>query len=87
MRKPKDEELYGVILQELGAKRFRVMCSDGNLRMCNSKNRVRYVKKNKVVLLTPWSIQGDEKGRITYCFNKYKSNQIINDMFRGIDIY
>jgi translation initiation factor 1A len=76
VRTPRNDEVLGTVTEVLGASRFRVDCTDGNERLCRvpgrSKRRM-YVKIGDVVLVKPWSIEGDAKGDIVW---RYKPAQV-----------
>ncbi|NPA22539.1 MAG: translation initiation factor eIF-1A [Candidatus Micrarchaeota archaeon] len=67
IRLPKEGELFGLVLSELGGARMLVYCSDGKERICRVPGRLRtflWVKEGDVVLVKPWDIQSDERGDI-----------------------
>lgn len=76
VRIPRGEEVLGTVTEALGGSRFRVDCMDGKERMCRvpgrSKRRM-YVRIGDVILVKPWSIQGDEKGDIVW---RYRPAQV-----------
>jgi translation initiation factor 1A len=76
VRTPRGDEVLGTVTEVLGGSRFRVDCADGNQRMCRvpgrSKRRM-YVKIGDVILVKPWSIEGDAKGDIVW---RYKPAQV-----------
>ncbi|PSH00444.1 MAG: translation initiation factor IF-1A [Nanohaloarchaea archaeon SW_7_46_7] len=65
VRKPNNDEVLGVVLRKEGGGKYRVYCTDSNERICRipgSKKRGLWVKRDSLVLVEPWDIQGDEKG-------------------------
>jgi translation initiation factor 1A len=67
VRRPGDGELLGIVLRKEGGGKYRVYCTDGEERICRipgSKKRGLWVKRDSLVLVEPWDIQGDEKGDI-----------------------
>ncbi len=76
VRTPRGDEVLGTVIEVLGSSRFRVDCTDGKERVCRvpgrSKRRM-YVKIGDVILVRPWSIEGDEKGDIVW---RYKPAQV-----------
>jgi len=67
VRKPEGNEVLGVVLRKEGGGKYRIYCTDGEERICRipgSKKRGLWVKRDNVVLVEPWDIQGDEKGDI-----------------------
>ena len=72
VRKPKDDEVLGIVLRKEGGGKYRVYCTDDNERICRipgSKKRGLFVKRDSVVLIEPWKIQGDEKGDIVNSYS------------------
>lgn len=72
VRKPKGDEVLGIVLRKEGGGKYRVYCTDENERICRipgSKKRGLWVKRDSVVLVDPWKIQGDEKGDIVYSYS------------------
>lgn len=72
VRRPKDDEVLGIVLRKEGGGKYRVYCTDGNKRICRipgSKKRGLWVKRDSVVLIDPWDIQGDEKGDIVESYS------------------
>ncbi|MFQ3307813.1 MAG: translation initiation factor 1A [Candidatus Nanohaloarchaea archaeon] len=67
VRRPSDGEVLGIVLRKEGGGKYRVYCTDGEERICRipgSKKRGLWVKRDSLVLVEPWDIQGDEKGDI-----------------------
>lgn len=72
VRKPHDDEVLGVVLRKEGGGKYRIYCTDGEERICRipgSKKRGLWVKRDNVVLVEPWDIQGDEKGDIVESYS------------------
>ncbi len=70
---PRDGEILGVVEELLGASRFWIACKDGKRRMCRIPGRFRkriWVHVGDIVLVEPWSVEGDEKGDILWFYNK-----------------
>jgi translation initiation factor 1A len=69
LRFPREGEVLGVVLGLMGGSRMRVACKDGKERMCRIpgklKNRI-WVKEGDVVIVKPWSIEGDKKGDVIW---------------------
>ncbi len=73
VRRPKDDEVLGIVLRKEGGGKYRVYCTDGRKRICRipgSKKRGIWVKRDSVVLVDPWDIQGDEKGDIVKSYSQ-----------------
>jgi translation initiation factor 1A len=72
VREPEGDEVLGVVLRKEGGGKYRVYCTDDNERICRipgSKKRGLFVKRDSVVLISPWKIQGDEKGDIVNSYS------------------
>ena len=72
VRKPNKDEVLGVVLRKEGGGKYRIYCTDGEERICRipgSKKRGLWVKRDNVVLVEPWDIQGDEKGDIVESYS------------------
>ena len=73
VREPEGKEVLGIVLRKEGGGKYRVYCTDGNERICRipgSKKRGIWVKRDSVVLIEPWKIQGDEKGDIVNSYSQ-----------------
>ena len=76
VRKPEGEEVLGVVLRKEGGGKYRIYCTDGEERICRipgSKKRGLWVKRDNVVLVEPWDIQGDEKGNMIQRYSNAKT--------------
>lgn len=76
VRTPRGDEVLGTVTEVLGGSRFRVECMDGKLRMCRVPGRSKrkmYVKIGNVILVKPWSVEGDEKADIVW---RYRPAQV-----------
>ncbi|MCD6591375.1 MAG: translation initiation factor eIF-1A [Candidatus Aenigmarchaeota archaeon] len=72
VRMPRNEEVFGIVEEMLGAGRFRIACSDGKKRVCRVSGkfkRKQWIRSGDTVLVKPWEVQGDEKGDVIW---KYK---------------
>ncbi|MFB6292504.1 MAG: translation initiation factor IF-1A [Candidatus Nanohaloarchaea archaeon] len=73
VREPEGDEVLGIVLRKEGGGKYRVYCTDTNERICRipgSKKRGIWVKRDSVVLIDPWKIQGDEKGDIVHSYSQ-----------------
>mgnify|MGYP006268865599 FL=1 len=72
VREPSGDEVLGVVLRKEGGGKYRVYCTDENERICRipgSKKRGLFVKRDSLVLVEPWKIQGDEKGDVIHSYS------------------
>ncbi|MGM5480102.1 MAG: translation initiation factor eIF-1A [Nanobdellota archaeon] len=75
VRLPRNNEVIGLLLARLGGSRTRVLCTDGQERICRIPGRLKrslWVRENDIVLVEPWEFGGDEKGDIIF---KYRPSQ------------
>jgi len=69
LRLPKEGEVLGIVLGLMGGSRMKVACKDGKERMCRIPGKLRnriWVKDGDVVIIKPWSIEGDSKGDVIW---------------------
>ncbi len=72
---PADEELevFGRVLEPLGKGHFRVECSDGIIRMCRVRGKLRgrrsWIKRGDVVLVSVWPFN-KSRGDIVVRYNQ-----------------
>jgi len=72
---PGDDTLLGIIEQFLGYDRARVLCSDGQVRLCRIPGKFKkrmWMRVGDVVLVAPWDFQKD-RGDILY---RYSSSEV-----------
>lgn len=84
VRTPEDEEVIGIVLQKMGHGRFKIYCADGNERIARipgSKRRDMWVKRDDLVLLDPWDVQGDEKGDIVWRYSNAQQRWLEDNGF------
>ena len=80
VRTPRGREMLGTVIEMLGASRFRVDCSDGKVRICRVPGRYKrrvWVRMGNIVLLKPWSVQGDERGDIIWRYKLSQANWLV----------
>ena len=73
---PRNNEVLGVIEQLLGYAKMRVVCTDGNTRVCRVPGRLTrslWLRERDIVLIKPWEYQPEEKGDVIF---KYRKSQI-----------
>lgn len=69
---PKEGEVIGTVAKSLGAANFSVRCSDNNERVCSIPGKFKrrfWVKENDIVLIKPWSVEGDKRGDIIWRYS------------------
>ena len=73
LRMPRKGEIFGVVAQLMGGARMLVQCADGKERLCRVPGKIKrqiWVKEGDVVLIEPWSVEGDAKADITYRYTR-----------------
>lgn len=86
VRTPSGDEVLGIVLRKEGGGKYRVYCTDGKKRICRipgSKKRGIWVKRDSVVLVDPWDIQGDEKGDIVKSYSNAETRWLEDRDFLG----
>ena len=69
VRMPRTGEVLGIVEAMLGANKMRVRCQDEKIRICRIPGRLRksvWIREGDVVLIKPWSIQGERSGDIEF---------------------
>ena len=89
VRIPSKGEIIGIILANLGGSRFSVKCIDGFMRICRIPGKFKkrvYVKPGGVVLITPWTVQSNERGDIIWTYSKAQEAWLERKgMLKGFD--
>ena len=70
---PRNNQVFGILEQRLGASRNRVRCLDGKTRVCRIPGRLKrklWVREGDVIIVEPWEFSGDEKGDVIYKYTK-----------------
>ena len=73
VRLPRGKEVFGKLMQRLGASRMRVKCFDGNERICRIPGRMKrrlWLRENDIILVEPWEFEGDKKGDVIFKYTK-----------------
>lgn len=67
VRRPRQGEVLGIVEALMGANKLKVRCQDEKVRLCRIPGRLRkrvWIREGDVVLVQPWSIQGDKSADI-----------------------
>lgn len=70
---PQKGEVLGVVDQMYGFDRLRVRCKDGRVRNCRIPGKLRkrmWVREGDVVVVKPWSLQGEDRGDIVFRYTR-----------------
>lgn len=87
----KDNEIFGIADQLLGASRIRVMCADGKSRMGRIPGKIKkrmWIREGDLVIVAPWEFQ-DEKANIMYRYTKTQAMYLSRKKMlpKSIDIF
>jgi translation initiation factor 1A len=77
VRTPRRNEVLGIIEAMLGANKLSVRCQDNKIRICRIPGRLRkreWMNEGDVVLVEPWSIQGDKSGDVLMRYTKTQAS-------------
>jgi len=85
MRLPhkKDLEMFGVVVQLHGSNKIRVMCEDGEERVCRIPGKMKkrvWVRENDVVIIKLWEFQKSKADLVW----RYIGGQVDNLRRRGL---
>ncbi|MFH0835933.1 MAG: translation initiation factor eIF-1A [Candidatus Micrarchaeota archaeon] len=81
LRMPRKGEVFGVVTQLLGGSRMRVQCVDGFERLARIPGKIKrriWIKEGDIVLIVPWSVEGDEKADIAYRYTRVQADVLRN---------
>jgi translation initiation factor 1A len=73
LRAPRPGEIFGIVRELKGGARMVVACMDGKERLCRVPGKIKrhvWVKEGDVVLIKPWTVEGDTKADIAYRYTK-----------------
>ena len=73
---PRENQVFGIVDQRLGASRMRVKCLDGKTRICRIPGRLKrrlWVREGDLLLIQKWEFEGDAKGDVIF---KYRPSQV-----------
>lgn len=73
IRTPRPGEILGKVIELKGGSRMTVNCLDGKERMARIPGKIRrrvWVKEGDVVIIKPWSVEGDQKCDIAYRYTR-----------------
>ncbi|MBS7619580.1 translation initiation factor eIF-1A [Candidatus Bathyarchaeota archaeon] len=73
---PSKNDVLCIAVKMLGYDRVLVKCQDGHTRVCRIRGKMKrrtWIREGDVVLVSPWDIQGDERGEI---FWRYTAAQV-----------
>ena len=84
LRMPRPGEIFGIVKEMKGGARMMVECMDQKERLVRVPGKIKrnvWVKEGDLVLIKPWSVEGDEKADIAYRYTALQAQQLRN---RGV---
>ncbi|MGD2200932.1 MAG: translation initiation factor eIF-1A [Candidatus Bathyarchaeota archaeon] len=81
MTLPRGNDVLGIVTRILGQRRVRVICQDGNKRLCRIRGKMRrrhWVRKGDAVLVSPWGFNSDQKGDILFRYTRNQAHWLRN---------
>ncbi len=87
----KDNEIFGIADQLLGASRIKIMCADGKYRMGRIPGKIKkrmWIREGDLVIVQPWDFQ-DEKANIQYRYTRTQAMYLSRKKMlpKSIDIF
>ncbi len=79
VRLPRPGEILGVVVSMSGGARMIVQCKDGKERMARVPGKIKrqiWVREGDVVLVVPWTVQGDSKADIAFRYTRLQVEQL-----------
>jgi translation initiation factor 1A len=79
IRLPRKGEIVGKVLELKGGSRMVVACLDGKERMARIPGKIRrgvWIREGDIVLVVPWSVEGDEKADIAYRYTRVQAEAL-----------
>jgi translation initiation factor 1A len=75
-------EVLGVAVGLMGNDRIMVRCLDGFKRLCRIKGKMKrrvWIRLNDIVIVSPWDFQSNERGDITYRYQRNQADWLRNN--------
>ena len=87
----KDNEMFGIADQLLGASRIKVMCADGKYRMGRIPGKIKkrmWIRQGDLVIVQPWEFQ-DDKANIQYRYTRTQAMYLSRKKMlpKSIDVF
>ena len=76
--KKKEDEIFGIVTQLLGANQLKVMCQDGVERLCRIPGKLKkkvWIRANDVVIVKVWDFQ-PSKGDVVWRYLPAQTNYL-----------
>ncbi|VVB57089.1 Translation initiation factor 1A [uncultured archaeon] len=81
VRLPREGEILGVVVGNVGGGRLQVQCKDGKERLCRIPGKIRrniWVRQGDIVLVEPWKIEGEKRGDVIWRYNHLQADWLRN---------
>ena len=75
----RNNEIYAIADEMLGASHIKVLCADGKLRIGRILGKLKgkvWIRTGDVVIIRPWSFQ-DDKADVIWRYTKTESSYLI----------
>lgn len=85
---PAEGQLFGRVEGLSGSNWAVVLCSDGRIRQCRLRGKLRrkiWIKLNDIVLVEPWSFQPSQ-GEILHRYTVGQIDYLVNNGFLGREL-
>jgi translation initiation factor 1A len=79
IRIPREGEVLGAVEMMLGGDKLKVICDDGNTRICRIPGRLRkrvWMGAGDLVLVQLWKVQTNERGDIVFRYTPTQAGWI-----------
>lgn len=79
LRTPRTGEIFGIVIAMQGGARMIVQCEDGKERLCRVPGSIKrqvWVREGDIVLVMPWSVEGDAKADIAYRYTRLQADKL-----------
>ena len=79
VRKPRDNQVYGLVIMMMGGDKMKVQCEDGKERLVRIPGKLRkrmWVRPGDLILVEPWSVMADTRGDLAWKYTKTQSSWI-----------
>ncbi len=90
IRLPKEGEIFGVVVEMLGARKIRVESDDGLTRLCRIPGRMKkriWIRVGDLVLIQPWKVQPKERADVVWRYTPTQASWLKrNGYLKNIEI-
>ena len=79
VRKPRDNQIYGIVEMMMGGDKMKVQCDDGKERLVRIPGKLRkrmWVRPGDLILVEPWTVMTDRRGDLAWKYTRTQANWI-----------